>query len=844
MLQRCDHSGTETEDSHPHASLPSRRRLPDVIGVLVVCLVMLVGYFEIPFAGKTFSTASYVAGYNACGFGTPAGGCTAVKEDDPRPDLAASSWFLEPSAQVIHQDITRGAVPLWNPGEGIGAPLAGNSQTAAFDPLMLAVFLRPTATVTDLSILLWLMLIGVAAYLVARVLRLSPLAATVVGIVYGLSGWFFAYSNLWFFRVYLFLPLILATIEWTVRTKRRLPPALLGVSLGWIVLVGMPEPMFISVVAAGIFAGMRLLVGDRMGTRRQAALRLAGGATLGVALAGPMLLPFREYVHTAFTAHRFTGQAPETDSPYQLVDWITPRLASLPVRLSARAASDDRQWFGAGAVLLAVITLCHPRLLRRHAGWPLVVVMAVIGYQIFGGRLVAWTGHIPVWSQVLWTRWGIPVLALPVALLAGIGLQAVLDRSIERRAVLAASAALFTFVVAMLVFGNRRLDLWRHVTLRGGWPLAAVAVALVIVSILWLPSHLDAVGIACVVIIELLLLAPHGIYANRENPYPPVPWISFLQSNTQDHSRVFSVEGLLYPDISTVYGLSDPRTLDALYPTRYWTYLKTFVAHRLTDRFTAAAPFVTNIASNPMFDLLGVRYLVYRNTLQSGPPAASRSQFRLVYQDGDVKIFENLRAVPRAFVAHDLHAVPDMTAALSLLTRASGKRFPDGAVHVKQFDPRSSAVIEGDPPTKQGQTCTSDTPSTATIASYSATTVRIRVTSTCPGLLVLSDQSFPGWSATVSGHRARIYPTDITLRGVLVPAGSSTVEFHYQPASFRNGLILFAGALVALGFLAVTGLRSSRWYRKRRRRRDPKPARPDRTRTLSSRVRRAEPANG
>jgi uncharacterized membrane protein len=812
-----------------------RGHVPDIIGILVVCLVMLVGYFEIPFEGKTFSTASYTAGFNGCGSHTSVRSlCTARKRGDPRPDLAASSWFLEPSAQVVHHEIANGNVPLWNPGEGIGAPLAGNPQTAAFDPLMLAVFLHPTELIADLSTLLWLLLIGVAAYLFARALRLSPLPATVVGVVYGLSGWFFAYSNLWFFRVYLFLPLILATIEWTIRTKRRLPPAMLGISLGWIVLVGMPEPMFISVVAACVFAGARLLLGDREGTRRRAALRLVGGATLGVALGGPLLLGFREYLPLSFNGHSFNGQPPATDSVYQFLDWMMPRIATASAMASARAASDDRQWIGAGAVILAAIALCHPRTLRRYAGWPLVLVSAVVGGQMYGAHFVAWTAHIPIWAQVLWTRWGTPVLALPVALLAGIGLQTVLDGAIERRAVVAAFLALVGVVAAFIVLDNRDLDLWQHVNFRGGWPVAALTIAVVVLATLLLRSHLAAVVIAVVVILELLLLAPHGIYANRGNPYPSEPWISFLQSNTQDHSRVFSTQGILYPDIATAYGLSDLRVLDALYPKRYWNYLTTFVSHGLVDRFTAVQPSgVPNIASNPMFDLLGVRYLMFRDRPAAGPPSESRSQFRVVYRSGGVRIFENLHVAPRAFVVHDLHAVPNMTAALQLLTRENSARFPDGSVRVEQFDPRSSAVIEAKAQLAENQSCADNAASTANIVSYSATDMKIEVTNDCPGLLVVSDEYYPGWSATVNGRHASIYPTDVAMRGVPIPAGSSTVELHYAPASFRNGLILFAVGLIALGLLATTGLRSSRWWRSRRPlRNDPTPEAPEAASTL------------
>jgi Bacterial membrane protein YfhO len=325
------------------------------------------------------------------------------------------------------------------------------------------------------------------------------------------------------------------------------------------------------------------------------------------------------------------------------------------------------------------------------------------------------------------------------------------------------------------------------------------------------------------VIFEVLLLAPHGIYANRADPYPSQPWIGFLQSNTQDHSRVFSTDGILFPNISTAYGLSDIRAIDALYPERYWTYIKEFISPGICCLFSGVGP-PSNVVSNPMFDLLGVRYLVSRESRTSQPSIFLMPQFRPVYHADDLNIYENGRAVPRAFVVHSLRIVPDMHAAATLFANEERARFPDGAVRVEHFDPRSSAVVESKGKIVQRQACGANTASAANIVSYSPTHVKISVTNDCPGLLVLSDQYFPGWSATVNGRPAHIYPTDIALRGVTVPAGMSTVEFHYRPKSFRNGLILFALGLVALLLLGAAGLRSSpRWHRRRRSRTDSTP---------------------
>ena len=65
-------------------------------------------------------------------------------------------------------------------------------------------------------------------------------------------------------------------------------------------------------------------------------------------------------------------------------------------------------------------------------------------------------------------------------------------------------------------------------------------------------------------------------------------------------------------------------------------------------------------------------------------------------------------------------------------------------------------------------------------------------------LLVLSDVHYPGWKATVDGRETPIQRVDYLLRGVPLEAGGHTVEFRYEPDSWRVGWIVSLVALVGL----------------------------------------------
>ena len=58
------------------------------------------------------------------------------------------------------------------------------------------------------------------------------------------------------------------------------------------------------------------------------------------------------------------------------------------------------------------------------------------------------------------------------------------------------------------------------------------------------------------------------------------------------------------------------------------------------------------------------------------------------------------------------------------------------------------------------------------------------------GILVMHEQWYPGWRATVNGEAAEIERVDHVYRGVRLPPGDAVVRTWYQPASLRWGVAL------------------------------------------------------
>lgn len=94
------------------------------------------------------------------------------------------------------------------------------------------------------------------------------------------------------------------------------------------------------------------------------------------------------------------------------------------------------------------------------------------------------------------------------------------------------------------------------------------------------------------------------------------------------------------------------------------------------------------------------------------------------------------------------------------------------------------------------------------------TQVELEVNLASSGLLVLADQFYPGWQATVeSAGQTRVAPivrTNRVLRGVALPAGRHRVTFRYRPWTLALGAAISLPTMVGLLAWAVAGWLSRR----------------------------------
>ena len=215
----------------------------------------------------------------------------------------------------------------------------------------------------------------------------------------------------------------------------------------------------------------------------------------------------------------------------------------------------------------------------------------------------------------------------------------------------------------------------------------------------------------------------------------------------------------------------------------------------LTNRQSISYLSLTATLPEGQFVLRGLSLIHQPTTTSRSIILSTEGNYRQVHS-GDVKIYENLDVLPRAFIVHQAEVVTDNEQAITLM------RNP-------YFDPRQKLVRlagEGESTdlTTAGQSSPQDN---ATFVSYEPERVEIAVALDSPGWLVLTDAGYPGWQASIDGQPAEILPVNIMFRAVSLPAGKHTVVFEFKPRSLQIGMLVSGVTLGVLGVgLVVTTL--------------------------------------
>lgn len=755
--------------------------------------------------------------------------------------------FFVPAFGYIGDRLREGQIPAWNPYYSSGAPMAGDAGGGwMYLPVMLAFALLPLVTAFKVMVLIQSLVGGIATYVFGRRIGFVPLAALFSASAFAVGPMLYCATgqSTVIGQISAFLPLAMLGVECAIRAPR------LSARLGWSALAGIaisqmlmawPQGCLYGLIVIAGWMAYRLLFGPfEEGRSRTDLLRriLITGTAMGIVtgtFSAAGLLPRLD----------FSEQSSIPGGDYSnVIGGNYVELTYSRIEVIGLYLQESMYWriteHSSVVLLLAVAAVV---LGRTRYGIPFFAMMAFLMMDLASnGSLTRGAfDRVPGFETIHDHRPTATVylVFLPFAMLAGAGVQLVLDGLPRRHTLLARLLPLPIILLAIVAVERSGSPV--------GWPQICLAVGAALA--IALPASWDRLlerlpRIAAVVLIALMLAYPNAsdIVGTIRDP-----------RNLPEWNDLFGKDPMVQDAIEQVVARSDPGTAAeflqdrqaALQPFRYAAYwgvqpgggytsapayrmdphviailanarpsrlglehisgynplrLKTYAEYfdamnNAPQDYHWLEVFPTALNGGQLINMLNVRYVLVSTESPVMPWIASFG--KEVYRDELVIVYENPNAFPRAWIVHDVR--PDINnSGLTSLARGSVDghvtAFVDGPLPEVAVPPESGLDDE------------------VVITRHAPERIELNARSGAPGLLVLSEVYAEGWNAYVDGERVEVLRTNHALRGVPLPAGEHEVVLRYEPRSLTIGL--WSTGLATVAILGVWSWALVDWRRR------------------------------
>ena len=698
-----------------------------------------------------------------------------------------------PLSNLAWTQVHHGHLPLWNPYNALGLPLAFNWESATFSVPVLLGYLVPLHLAYTVQVLVTYAIAGTGAYVLGRVLGLGVLGSVMAGTVFELSGPVFGLVGWSFGGVMAWAGWLLVAVVFIMRGRHRGRSIIFfAVVVACAVYAGEPEALvFLAVAAAllilAVLGGRLLRVGESEPVLRPV-VDLVVAAVAGVALGAPLLLPGTQI--GGVSLRNFRGGQVSLGGPsksahalplHDLIHVLFQGFDGLPVAGTPWFADryiyiDTVAYVGVIAVVLAVVALAKrwrdPTVLAFGA---IAVVMAAL---VFAAPVVSVLDHLPFHlGGVLWYR-AVAPMALGLAVLAGVGTDVLVRSGTSadvRRWLGAGFGAAGVVLLALWLFGRGHLPRL-EANFRSKsfiWPVVATAIGLgAFVWLGWAHRHGragDDAGrgasskpgmwaAAALLVCETAFLVVSGVPVWWSSPsgFTPTPGVVALRravgTSVVGHGTTACNSQGITPDVNAAFGVQELAAYDPVIPRVYflnWRYLTGQQAGPPGSFIYCPAVTTATLARR-----YGVAYILEPH----GSPGPQGGVFDRMVGD------------------EDLYRIPGAAAAtLTALPGTGGLPGPDA---------RGTPV---------------------TVSHPNPADWKLVTHATRPSVLRLRLTNLPGWQGTIDGRRLPLLTFSGTMIQARVPAGTHTVELHYWPSAFSAGLGLAGAGVLGLGAIPVVG---------------------------------------
>jgi hypothetical protein len=774
-----------------------------------------------------WAASVYVLAALSLGYPALAGGFLV----NPRSDQFIAGYAFREFAASTLRDT--GQFPLWNPYLFGGMPYVAAMHGDIFYPTFLLRMVMPTDMAMTWGFIIHLILAGFFTFIVLRAIGLGFMGALIGGLAYMMSGNIAGlvspgHDGKLFISA--LLPLALFFVVRGVRDGRRWAWGALALTIGLAVLTPHPQLLQYLLLVCGAF-GLFLAFSDTGAGKlpRATALRRlalsAGAVIVGFAIGAIQFLPVREYVPWS---PRAGGKGWEAATSYSMpiketVNFYLPQFSGiLDNYWGDNGIHLHSEYLGAAVLVLMLLaftrTWAAP---QRKLVWFWTATLVVAILWALGGStpfyrlvyaVVPGTKFFRAPSTMLF------VVSFCVALLAAFGAERALRRDVSRRfllgaavavgliGVLGVTGALANFAVALAA--NVRPPfagfdpVARAMANTGAIPVGALrstlfgALLLTCLFLIGTARLGRVIGgwlVAAIVAVDLWTIErEYWLFSPPASEiYAADSAIAYVKSQPQP-GRV-----LTFP--ATRASGRDPfLTGDALMTHRVRQVLG-YHGNEL-GRYQLLGGWGEgwrNIVNPNFWHLLNVRYFL-TDAEDLGVPSLKRVVGPVTNAYGTtVYLFETEEENPAAWVTPVIVKAPDEAVLNTVLD--------------PRFDVRRAALFDTSAAVTAQQIQELPEPLSirATVTRYDPGAIDVELDQAAPAgsALMVSENYYPGWSATVDGTPATIGRAGMTLIGVELPAGGRQVSLRFASAPFETGktitLIALAMSLVAWAAGAV-----------------------------------------
>ena len=745
---------------------------------------------------------------------------------NPHSDQYIAGYaFRDFAAQTLR---TEGHFPLWNPYLFGGMPYVDAMHGDIFYPTFLLRMLLPTDLAMTWGMILHFWFAGVATYALLRAHKLSFQASLVGGLAYMLSGQVAGLVSPGhdgkLFITALF-PLTLLVLRAGIRDGRRAAWGALALVIGLAILTPHPQLLQYLLLAAGAYAlWLAYLEGGEGAPARPVATRRLGLAlaavVVGLSIGAIQFLPLRQYTPWSPRAsgHDWATATSYSMPPEEMINWFLPQFSGILEQYWGRNGIHfHSEYLGLPVLLLAGAGVFVRNSAQRALKWFTIGLLGVSALWALGGYTPFYKLVAAVVPGTMYFRAPSTIMfetAFAFAVLAALGTEALLRVNVSKRFVAGAGVAVivvtllgasggFTNAFSWLAPSDSRFDDNKPAVVLGAWRMgffgALMVAAMAAAATNRLAPRLAAWTMALLVVADLWSVErDYWQFSPRASQiYATDAIIERIKHDSQP-GRVMTIG-----DPGRQMTFRDPFLLgDGLMSnsvrlvTGY--HGNEMGRYRDVDVYNQGMPgLIDRLVNSTAFSALTNLHWIYTNAADLAKQLPAK--FTLVA--GPVKnavgtniwLYRVAGENPFAWVVPAVMKVPDDVALANLYQTA----FPVQSVAL--FD--TGAKVQG----QQLTAAPAPLPIHARTTRYAPGSIDIELDGAAPekSALIVSENFYPGWTATVDGKPAVIGRADYTLIGVPLNAGARKIQLVFIDAAYARGKTVTLLALVLAAFATI-----------------------------------------